>query len=369
MLCAVESQIGERMTRTNILVRSLICAMALMAIAGVTRAAPGFSVTKLRDNVFTVMRTDPPGLAVESNSGFIECADYVIVVDAQSNDATTSQVLAQLRLYTNKPVRYLVNTHWHDDHIVGTRVYKDAFPNMKVIGSAASVDHLPNSGKKNREQFRPAIPDVLASFRKSLETGKTGADKPLSDEQRRSLESDLNLGEGNATVPDDFVAILPDIAVHDKYSIREGGCAVDVLGLGNAHTTGDLVVHLPMQGVAFVGDIVGWPVPLVDAEQSRVRDWSATLKRVRGLEAIAVVPGHGPLMRDNVQIDRTVELMTAITQRVGAERAKGGSLEDARKHIDLSAFRAQFANDSEVNGALFDAYVAGPAVTNFWNYP
>lgn len=348
---------------------SLIVALALTITTNPTHAAQGFSVTKLRDNVFTVMRTDPPGFAVESNSGFIECADHVIVVDAQSNDATTSQVLAQIRLYTNKPVRYVINTHWHDDHIVGTHLYRDAFPDMKVIGSVASINYLPTLGKKNRDQFHRAIPEVLESFRKTLEAGKTRAGKPLSDEQRRSLESDLQLGEGYATVPDDFVAILPDIAVHDRYSIRDKGCAVDVIAIGNAHTTGDLVVYLPEQRVAFVGDIVGSPVPLVGAEQSRVRDWSRTLKRIRDLEAAAVIPGHGPLMRDNVQIDRIIDLMTAVTQRVNAERAKGGSLDEARARIDLSDFRRQFAGDSEVNGALFDAYVTGPAVTNVWNFP
>ncbi|MFC4308846.1 MBL fold metallo-hydrolase [Steroidobacter flavus] len=344
--------------------------LAALAATCPTYAAQQFTVTKLRDNVFTVLRGDPPGLAVESNAGFIECADHVIVVDAQSNDATTSQVLAQVRLYTNnKPVRYLINTHWHDDHIVGTHIYKDAFPGMKVIGSVASLSYLPNQGKQNRDQFHRAIPEVLERFRKTLETGKTSAGKPLSDEQRRSLESDLRLGEGYATVPDDFVAILPDIGVQDKYSIRDKGCAVDVIAIGNAHTTGDLVVHLPEQSVAFVGDVVGWPVPLVGAEQSRVRDWARTLKRIRDLKAATVVPGHGPLMRDNAQIDRIIDLMTAIPQRVDAERAKGGSLEEVRTRIDLSDFRRQFANGSEVNGALFDAYVTGPAVTNAWNYP
>jgi glyoxylase-like metal-dependent hydrolase (beta-lactamase superfamily II) len=369
LCCALWARLvpGERMRITSFL--SLISVVALTATASSTHAAQGFSVTKLRDNVFTVMRSDPPGFAVESNSGFIECADHVVVVDAQSNDATTSQVLAQIRLYTNKPVRYVINTHWHDDHIVGTHLYRDAFPQMKVVGSVASIDYLPTLGKKNRDQFHRAIPDVLERFRKTLETGKTGAGKPLSDEQRRSLESDLRLGEGYATVPDDFVAILPDIAVHDKYSIRDKGCAVDVIAIGNAHTTGDLVVHLPEQSVAFVGDIVGSPVPLVGAEQSRVRDWSRTLKRIRDLKAAVVVPGHGPLMRDNVQIDRTIDLMAAVTQRVNAERAKGDSLEQARTRIDLSDFRRQFAGDSEVDGALFDAYVTGPAVTNVWNFP
>lgn len=358
------------MTRTS--TRAWRCGIGLLPLLAWTSttvaATDAFTVAKLRDNVFTVMRDDSPGFAVESNTGFIECAEHVIVVDAQSNDATTSRVLAQVRLYTDKPVRYLINTHWHDDHIVGNRIYKAAFPKLQIIGHAASLDYLPGKGKQNRDQFHRAIPEVLASFRNTLQTGKTRAGKPLSEEQRRSLESDIRLGEGYASVPDDFVALLPDIAVRQKYSIRDKGCAVDVLALGNAHTTGDLVVHLPQQSVAFVGDIVGWPVPLVGAEQSRVREWSGTLRRIRDLNAIIVIPGHGPAMRDNSYIDRMIALMDTITQRVDAERAKGGPLDEARSRIDLSDLRKQFANGSEVNGALFDAYVSGPAVTNAWDF-
>lgn len=351
----------------RMLVHRRLIWLGLLLLADAALAANGFSVTRLRDNVFAVMRSDPPGFAVESNAGFIECADHVVVIDAQSNDATTTSVLSEIRLRTSKPVRYLINTHWHDDHIVGTRVYRDAFPSLQVIGHAASLEYLPTRGKKNRDEFHRAIPDVLASFRQVLESGKAGSGKPLSDEQRRSLESDIRLGEGYATVPDDFVAILPDIAVKDEYSIRDAGCAIDVMALGNAHTTGDLVVHLPKQGVVFVGDMVGWPVPLVGPDQSRVREWSATLTRVRDLEASLVIPGHGPVMRDHSHIDRIIDLMSTITRRVDEARAGSDSLEAARGRIDLSDLRRQFAGDSDVNGALFDAYVTGPAVTNAWN--
>lgn len=352
----------------RMLVHRSLTWLGLLLLADAALAANGFSVTRLRDNVFAVMRSDPPGFAVESNAGFVECAEHVVVIDAQSNDATTTGVLSEIRLRTNKPVRYLINSHWHDDHIVGNRVYRDAFPSMKVIGHAAALEYLPTQGKKNRDEFHRAIPDVLASFRQRLESGKTSSGQPLSDEQRRSLESDLRLGEGYATVPDDFVAILPDIAVKDKYSIRDAGCAIDVLALGNAHTTGDLVVHLPRHGIVFVGDMVGWPVPLVGSDQSRVREWGATLKRVRDLGAAVVIPGHGPVMRDNSHIDRIINLMSTITRRVDEARAGGDSLEAARSRVDLSDLRRQFAGESEVNGALFDAYVTGPAVTNAWNF-
>ena len=352
---------------SNRAVRCLAGMALLLTLTGVAHAADEFSITRLKGNVFAVMRNDPPGYAVESNSGFIECAEHLVVVDAQSNDATTGRVLAAIRRHTNKPVRYLINTHWHDDHIIGNRVYRDAFPSMRFIGHAASLEYLPTQGKQNRQQFHRAIPGVLESFRAALGSGRTSSGKSLSEEQRRSLESDIRLGEGYATVPDDFVAILPDIPVKDKHSIRDAGCVVDVLALGSAHTTGDLVVYLPEQDVAFVGDIVGWPVPLVGPDQSRVREWAGTLTRIRNLKAAMIVPGHGPVMRDHAHIDRTIDLMSTITQRVDEVRTGSDTLEAARAGINLSDLRRKFAAGSEVNGALFDGYVAGPAVINVWN--
>jgi glyoxylase-like metal-dependent hydrolase (beta-lactamase superfamily II) len=333
----------------------------LPGLLGAAITAEEFSVTRLDDNVFAIVRNDPPGFAVESNAGFVVCANQVVVIDAQSNDTTTSRVLAAIRRHTDKPVRYVINTHWHDDHIVGNRIYRDAFASVQFIAHREALSYLPIQGKKNRDDFHRAIPGAIESFRHTLHSGK-----PLSEEQRRSLESDIRLGEGYRSVPDDFVAILPDVPVQDRFAIREAGCAIDVLALGNAHTTGDLVVHLPKQSIVFTGDMLGWPVPLVGGEQSRVREWGATLTKVRDLHAAVIVPGHGPLMRDNEHLDRVITLMTTIAKRVDA--AGGESLEAARKQIDLGDLKQQFSNGSDVNAALFDAYVTGPAITNAWQF-
>ena len=229
---------------------------------------------------------------------------------------------------------------------------------------AVDVGPFGNTAEGSADAVLTAVDALL---RKTLESGKTSSGKPLTDEQRASLASDIHLAEGYLTVPDDFTPVLADVPVSDKLEIREPGCAIDVLALGHAHTTGDLVVHVADAGVVFVGDMVGWPVPLVGADQSRVREWSGTLKHVRDLGAKVIVPGHGPVMRDYTHLDRIATLMTAIAQRVDEARAGGKTLEAARGQIDLSDLRRQFAGDSPVHGALFDAYVAGPAVTNAWN--
>lgn len=336
----------------------------LAGLAGAANAGEEFSVAQLHGNVFALVRNDPPGFAVESNSGFVVCGQQVVVIDTQSNDATTSRVLAAIRRHTDLPVRYVINTHWHDDHLVGNRIYREAYPSVQFIAHRQALTYLPTQGKKNRDEFHRAIPEIIDSFRNMLQTGKTGADKPLSEEQRKSIASDIRLGEGYLSVPGDFVAILPDVPVKDRFDIRAAGCAIEVLAPGSAHTTGDLVVHLPGQRIVFTGDILGWPVPLVGAGQSRVREWGATLAKVRDLRASVIVPGHGPVMRDNEHMNRVITLMTTIASRVDA--AGGDSLEALRRRVDLGDLKQQFSNGSDVNAALFDAYVTGPAVTNAW---
>src|SRR4030095_13667608 len=80
--------------------------------------ARNFEVQKLAEGVYGVIRKDPPGFMVDANNVFIINDDDVIVVDANGAPSITKEVLAALRKLKKKPVRYVVNTHWHDDHII-----------------------------------------------------------------------------------------------------------------------------------------------------------------------------------------------------------------------------------------------------------
>jgi cyclase len=342
--------------------------LVLLAQACIAAGAPdSFAVEQLGTDVYAVIRRDAPGYAVESNSVFIVGDDDVIVVDAQSNAAATRAVLAALRKITRKPVRYVINTHWHDDHIVGNQVYRDAFPAVEFIGQASSLTYLPVEGRSNRQQLHAGIPEVLAQFRKTLASGRNSQGEPLTQEQLASLRSDVALGEGYLTVPKDFEAILPTLAVHDRLTLQHGGRTVDIRHLGRGHTSSDLVVHLPAEGIVITGDLVVWPVPLVGALQSHVGEWAATLDRLLQLDAALFVPGHGPVMRDDSYVRLTSRLMRSVSDQVVRASREASTLEDVRTRVDLAEFRREFAGDSKVRDALFSAYVAGPAVESAFN--
>lgn len=327
-----------------------------------------FTLTKLADGVYATIRNEPPGFAVESNSLFIIGPRDVVVVDAQSNLPATRETLAALRTLTDKPVRYVVNTHWHDDHIVGNAVYREAFPNVEFIGHANARDYLQGLGLATRAHFhKDDVPGFSGMLEHALQDGKNLAGKPISDEERTSYRSDLALAHGYATVPPDFRPELPDITLTDRLDLYQGDRQISIRYLGRGHTSGDIVVWLPKEGIVATGDLVVWPVPLIGSDQSHVADWPATLDRMMTLKPAAIVPGHGPILHDGAYVGQMQAMMRAVTDRTRAAMAGGATIEAVRKAVKIDDFIPAFAGNSPVRLALFRMAMAGPAIGSAFN--
>jgi glyoxylase-like metal-dependent hydrolase (beta-lactamase superfamily II) len=350
----------------------LLCLFALLTLRPHTarsqtaKSQPAkFDVVKLAEGVYAAVRRDPPGFAVESNSLFVIGDDGVIVVDTQSNASTTRETLAALRALTDKPVRVVVNTHWHDDHVIGNQVYAEAFPGVQFVAHAATRAYLPAEGAANRRKWHEGgLSQFIEMLRNLVKDNKSLGGGALDEEERASYMSDIRLGEGYMTVPGTYEPVLPTITLEDKLTLYQGARAVEILFLGRGHTSGDLVVRLPSEGIVAAGDLVVWPVPFVGSDQSHVSDWGATLEKLLALKPSVILPGHGPLMRDDSYVRQVARLMDSVNGQTRAAVARGETLEAARKSVKLDEFRKLFAGESHLRNTLFSMYVAGPAVAS-----
>jgi glyoxylase-like metal-dependent hydrolase (beta-lactamase superfamily II) len=353
--------------------RIAACGAALLfASATAGRAAPpdplrNFALETLADGVVAVIRQDPAGLMVDANNVFIINDDDVVVVDTNGNPAITREVLGALKRLTPKPVRYVVNTHYHDDHIRGNAVYREAFPGVAFVAHPFARDYLPAQGTENRKAFLDGAPKFVEQLEDLLLKNRNLSGQELSGEERLSLESDVRLA--SAVLENGAAAgtVLPTITVADRMVLHRGRRTIEILALGSGHTAADLVVWLPLEGIVVTGDLVAWPVPLVGSPQSHVAEWAATLGRVRDLHAKTIVPGHGPVLHDDRYLASLQEMFSAIASGAKAAAARGDTLEQARKAIDLEPFRTALAGDSKVRRLLFSTYIAGPAVEAAYN--
>lgn len=336
--------------------------LSTMAAAGqVITDKPHFAVERLANNVYALIRKEPASLWFNPNNVFIVGKRDVIVVDSNISSEYTHEVLAALREITDKPVKYVVNTHWHEDHIIGNHVYRDAFPGVQFIGHRSTLTDLPAIGASNRKGSIENGPGFVERLRKQIEKGENLAGQKITDEERKGYLSDIGLVSSYLAESKDFHIIMPDILVDDRLEIDQDGRKIEILYLGKAHTGGDIIVRLPNENIVVSGDLVVYPVPLIGST-SYPLEYGAALKKLLALKPKIIVPGHGPVMREFSYVRSMIGLLDSIRQQVDAAAARGDSLDQMRKSVDLERFRSQFAGDSQHKSFIFKNYVTLPAV-------
>jgi glyoxylase-like metal-dependent hydrolase (beta-lactamase superfamily II) len=341
-----------------------LCLFALLfaaaPLAGFGQAG-SFELVKLADGVYLARRTEPAGLTVNANSVFIINDEDVVVVDATLTPGTAREELAALRKLTDKPVRYVVNTHWHDDHIMGNVAYRDAFPGADFIAHENTREYLPTTGLTNRKMAMSpgGYPGFIGTLKRRLEKNESVFGGPLDEEERAVLASDIRIAERYMAENPTAAVVLPTITLRERLTLHRGARRIDILHLGRGHTSGDIVVHLPNEGIVIAGDLVIHPVPYVGNPQSHPGEWGETLEKLLALKHTIIVPGHGPALRDDSYVRLMSRLFSSMKQQVAATAARGETLEQVRKSVNLDEFRKLFVGDSRVRRDIFDSYVRG----------
>jgi cyclase len=323
--------------------------------------AGDFEIQKLSEGVYAAVRRQPPLFSFDPNNVFIINDDDVIVVDANASLTATKELLAALRKLTGKPVKYVVNTHWHDDHIVGNQVWREAFPGAEFIGHASALKDRPTTGAANRRGMLEGGKAYAARLRGLVEQNKSLAGTPITEEERVNYLGDVAWLERALAEAHDVKIMLPTLAIEDRLTLHRGARVIDIRHLGRGHTGADLIVHLPREGVLITGDLVVWPIPLIGST-SYPAAYSATIEKLLTLPANIIVPGHGPVMRDQEYIKLLSRLLLSLKEQTAAAVARGETLEQARKSVNLTEFRSLLAGDSPLKRILFGDYVSGAGV-------
>lgn len=342
----------------------------VVAAQGESRKAPessaedsrrGLDVQQVAEGVYVAIRKEPLGLWFDSNVVFLINDQDVVVVDANISQTSAGEALAALRKLTTKPVRYVVNTHWHEDHILGNHVWRDAFPGVEFIGHESTLTDLPTTGAANRKQAVEGGPGLVKLLRDQVEKNQSLAGGDLTEEERAGYAETTRLIERYVAEAPQFQILLPTLTVADHLTLHRGNRTIEIRHLGRGHTAADLVVYLPKENLVLTGDLVVWPVPLIGST-SYPAEYAATLERLLALRPAAFIPGHGPVMRTDAYVKLMLRLLTSVAQQVEAAVARGETLDQTRKSVNLAEFRRAFAGDSKFKGFIFANYVTGPAI-------
>jgi hypothetical protein len=119
----------------------------------------------------------------DSNSTVIVLDDSVVVVDTQTTLTTTREVLEQIRKVTGKPVRWVINTHWHGDHVLGNQVYREAFRGVQFIAHLNTREDMASRTTAELKEDIANIPGQIEKYRQMLASGHDSDGEALTQPQ------------------------------------------------------------------------------------------------------------------------------------------------------------------------------------------
>jgi len=229
-----------------------------------------------------------------SNAGFIVGNDYVVVVDSLATVGLTQRFRDEIKKITDKPIRYLINTHHHGDHTWGNHVFAGA----TIISHEYCRREVTEAGIMDPNLLNTIFPEF--DFR------------------------------GIAATP-------ADITFDKQLTLHMDGREVRLLHFGPGHTAGDIIVHLPQEGVIFAGDFIFLYSTPVSMDGS-FAGWLRNLNSMAKLGAQTYVPGHGPVCGvEGLNLCR--DYLVFVRREAKKRFDKGMTVDEAAKDIALGQFQ------------------------------
>ncbi len=315
-----------------------------------------FELVPVTEGVFATVVRDGISPSAYANSLIVLREDHALVVDSRHTPAEAAKLVAEIRRLTDLPVRYLVSTHWHGDHVQGNQTIREHFPDVRVIGHASTTDDMGDAGRRMLDADIARITNRVADGRSRLETG-TGPDgTPLSEEERRELPAQIERARDYVEELETIDLVVPDLVVQDELLLDDVEPEVRVIHVGPAHTRGDVVVWIPARGVLAVGDLLedgrmyfgdGYPA-----------GWEKALNRVSMIDAPILFPAHGPVLRDRELFETERRFVASLVERARTAVHAGTPLESAAEQLDFSAYETVFMRGDTTRSDTFREWVS-----------
>ena len=304
----------------------------------VVRGAHRFQ--KVADGVFYA--TASGTMNVGANSPIIVTADEALVIDSEITPAAARALIADLKAVTDKPVRYVVDSHYHYDHSHGNQVFvRDA----QVIGHDNTRRRM-LTNVLEQSTYLTSVEPVPAR----VESLKQRIAQEADPQQKAALERQVASALAYLEQVKETKVTPPNLTFDQTMTLVRGGREIRLLYLGRGHTDTDVVVYLPKERIVCTGDLMESVISYMG--DSYPEEWIATLDRLKALDFDTVMPGHGVVFKGKAKIEAFQKYPRDVNTQVAALRKQGLSAEDAAQKVDVTAYRNDFAS---IRGVGIDA--------------
>jgi len=257
-----------------------------------------FTLHTLDDGVFAAIAK--PGKGAWSNAGIVDLGEELLVFDSLSTPSAGKELRRQAESLTGKKVKYLINSHYHGDHVFGNQVFFDTtiistYDTQKLCNEKNSIEDLEKEEKEMKQYLLQL---------------KNQIDSTEDDILKASL---INQYQEMSKVLDDLLQlqiVLPSLLFEEKLTINGADRMVELYCLGGGHSPSDTFMYLPKEKIAFMGDIAteDLHVPIDNPVE-----FLSILQQVNQMDIDTIVPGHGSVT--NMALCNTlIDYLSFLTQ-------------------------------------------------------
>jgi cyclase len=276
-----------------------------------------FDLYSLGDGVYAAISI--PGRGAWSNAGIVDLGDEVLVFDSFTTPSAGLELRKQAELLTGKKVKYLINSHYHGDHVFGNQAYSDTI----IISTALTKEWCKEKNKLDDvEKEIQETKEYLHQLHKQIELTQDTILKASLTNQHNEMSRVLN------DLPH-MQIILPNVLFEEKLIIEGSKRKVELQCLGGGHTISDTFMLLPEDNIAFMADLLteNLHVPIYNPES-----FITMLKKVKEMDIDLFVPGHGNISNEDL-LDKVEGYISFIKQE---------SMKALNNKISLQKFISDF---------------------------
>ncbi len=264
--------------------------------------------------------------------------DDVLIVDSATSPTAARAFVADIRLLTNKPVRYVVNTHWHYDHTDGNSIFG---PEVQIIAHDYVRQAIEKFDILHNEPFRSSTRNapqaMIDRFTRQLAAEQDPGRKAVLQKKLADTQAAAKAFVGDIK---EIKPTPPNVTYTDKLVLHRGGREIQLLFLGRGHTGGDTVVFLPKERIVATGDLMESRLAYMGS--AFFDEWLKTLDALKRLDWAVDLPGHGAPFTDKGLVTAYQSYITDILAQVAKLRAQGVTADDAAKRVDMRAHAKAF---------------------------
>jgi glyoxylase-like metal-dependent hydrolase (beta-lactamase superfamily II) len=301
-------------------------------------------MTRITD---TIYRADNPGTpGINATSWVFLNDEDVLVTDSEGSPASARSLIEGVKSITSKPVKYLVDTHFHIDHAYGNAGLPAT---IQVIGHEFTRKSL--LGPEARQgitftNFTAPMPSRIEALKKQIAVEGDPQKKQALEQQLSSQQATL------AAYTGDFPLSPPNLTVKKEMSVWSGKKEFRIMWMGRAHTAGDLVVYVPSERAAASGDIVfkgmiGWQGDSFPNEQP------GTIDAIGALDLELLLPAHGESIQGGAAIREAMSTAKGYLReewkQVSDLKKQGLTPEQALARVDMGEFKKDYGNGAAAN--------------------